>query len=232
MAFTAPLPSRTQTDPCPTGSHPSRCVWLIDLGSREEQYQDNPPKDVRKILLGFEFPTETKVFSPEKGEEPYLLTKKFTRSMHEKGNLRKFLSVWRGEPFTDDQAAKFDISTLLAAPALCSVSHDTRKADRTYANIDTAMRMPKGFKCPPQVNPSLLLDLDDLGNPEVTAAIEKLPRWIKEQIEGSHEWKRFERESDPSWVASNAVPSIGKHDDSDPAWSALCKDEETDPAPF
>lgn len=220
--FTAPTPtSRIETDPCPTGSHPARCVWLIDLGTHREQFKDDEPKDVRKIAIGFEFPTETSIFREEDGPQPYLLTKRFTRSMHEKASLRKFLSTWRGEVITDAEASTFDISKLVGAQALVSVSHDNRKPERTYANIDAAMRMPKGYTCPPQVNPTRIVDLNNLGEPETHAAITTLPKWLKEAIETSYEFLAFERRA-------KGAPG----DDSDAAWAAVVKDEEPAERPF
>lgn len=233
MPFLAPRSAtKPPSEPCPAGAFPARCIWILDLGSHEEAYKDEPPVDKRKIRIGFELPTETKVFKPELGEQPFLIGKEYTFSFHEKASFRKFLETWRGLKFTDEQAYKFDISTLLGQPAMVSVSH-TVKGDRTYANLDAAMKLPKGMTCPPQVGESLILHLDDLGNPDVSATIMKLPPWVREKIEKSREFIRFDRAAnpDPAWVS-------GKDDDSDPAWAALCKDEpkarmaEVDEPPF
>lgn len=47
-----------------------------------------------------ELPTELRVFSEKKGEQPLVIDKEYTLSMAEKSNLRKDLKLWRGKEFT------------------------------------------------------------------------------------------------------------------------------------
>jgi hypothetical protein len=162
---------------------------MVDLGTHEETYEGET-RDRRTVRLGFELPTELKVFKEENGEQPYLIGRDFTFSMHKKSALRAFLQVWRGVPFNDEEASNFDIAKLLGVPAMVSISHTT-KDDKTYAKLDSAMRLPKGTTCPPQVGPSMILHLDDFGSAEFSDTMAKLPEWVRKKIENSREYQSY-----------------------------------------
>lgn len=159
---------------------------MIDLGTHEDKYEGET-RDRRTVRLTFELPTEKKVFKEENGEQPYLISKEFTFSVHEKSGLRKFLQIWQGVPFTNEEANAFDIGKLLGATALVSISHTPRN-DKTYANLDSAMRLPKGMVCPPQIGESLILHLDEFGTAEFSETMAKLPAWIRKKVETSSEY--------------------------------------------
>ena len=71
----------------------------------------------------------------------------FTLTLDERGNLRPFLQSWRGKPFTAEELKGFNVAVLVGVDALVQVSHAV-KGDRTYANIDSAMRLPPGMESP------------------------------------------------------------------------------------
>lgn len=192
MGFTAPK-SQVKSDPAPAGPQIARLVQLIDLGTHDGEWQGKPTSK-REVRLGFELPTELKVFREENGEQPYMVGRNFGFSLHEKANLRKFLEAWRGKKFSDEEAYNFDISTLLAQPAMISISH-TEKGERTYANIDAAMKLPKGSVCPEQINESIMFHLDDLGNDKAMRTLAGLPDWQRKVIESSKEYIRFEAQA-------------------------------------
>lgn len=184
--FTAPPSAGTKSDPAPAGTHVARCVQMLDLGTHEDTYEGET-RDRRSVRLTFELPTETKVFKEDEGPKPYFIGRDYTFSMHPKSALRGFLQVWRGVPFTDEEANSFDIGKLIGAPALVSISHKPAN-DKIYARLDSAVRLPKGMICPPQVSESLLLHLDDFGTPEFSETMAKLPEWVRKKIESSDEY--------------------------------------------
>lgn len=171
--------------PMPAGNYVARCYQMIQIGTVEEEFQGEKKK-MHKVRLGFEFPTETKVFKEENGEQPFVLSKEFTLSMHEKSTLRKFLQSWRGKEFAEHEAKAFDISVLLEKPCMIQVIHkETQKGVR--ANIASISSMPKGLICPEQINPSQLLSFDNF-NEEL---FNSMPDFIKEKIESSEEYKKI-----------------------------------------
>ena len=84
-------------------------------------------KQVNKVRITWELPTELKVFNPDKGEQPQAISKEFTLSMHEKSSLRAFLTSWRGKGFTEDEAKAFDVTKLLGVPCMLSIVHEPGK---------------------------------------------------------------------------------------------------------
>lgn len=162
----------------------ARCYQMIEIGTVTEEYMGEP-KTSKKVRIGWEFPTETRVFKEENGEQPYVLSKEFTLSMHEKSNLRKVLGSWRGKPFTDQEAHSYDITQLLGKTCMIQVVHKTAKNGETYANIDTISTVPKGMTVPKAFNPIFVLSYDDF-------SIEKfnsLPDFIKNKMKESEEYK-------------------------------------------
>lgn len=77
---------------------------------------------------------------------PLVLRRDFTKTLGKDSNLRKTLESWRGTPFTEEQLSQgFDVDVLFGAPALVSIVHN-QNGDKTYANVDTVLRLPKAMK--------------------------------------------------------------------------------------
>ena len=64
----------------PAGNHIARCYSMVELGTLTETILGQE-KQVHKIRLTFELPDELRVFNPEKGEQPCVISKEFTLSM-------------------------------------------------------------------------------------------------------------------------------------------------------
>ena len=142
---------------CPSGSHVARCYGMIEIGTVEQVYQGESKK-AHKVIIDFELPLETAVFKDGEEEKPFVISKEYTLSFHEKSTLRAHLSSWRGKPFSDSEAGSFDITKLVGIPAMVNVIHKaSQDGTKTYANIASISPMPKGLTCPDQVNPSRIL---------------------------------------------------------------------------
>ena len=175
-------------DIIPSGSYPARCISMIDIGTIPSEWKGEM-KSRTVIRLTFELPTLTKVFNPDKGEQPYVKDIQFTKSLHEKSNLLPFLNNWRGKSLTIQECQGFDLSVLLGAECLLSIVHETVK-DKTYANIGGISTLPKGLVCPAQFNHSLIWDYQDNFNQElVSEENDIIPTWLREKIQTSSEWK-------------------------------------------
>ncbi len=78
---------------------------------------------------------------------PLFLDSWFNATLGEGSSLRAHVEQWRGQPFTDDELHGFDLERLLDAPAFGQVSHNI-VGNKTYANIDSIMRLPQGKDAP------------------------------------------------------------------------------------
>ncbi len=128
--------------PMSAGTYVARCYSMVHIGTIEDSFQGEK-KVLNKVRLSFEFPTETKVFKEEEGEKPYILSKEFTLSMHEKATLRKMLESWRGKAFTDEEAKSFDITKLLGKPCMISVVHKAKDDGKVYAELSSIAGMQR-----------------------------------------------------------------------------------------
>jgi hypothetical protein len=178
-------------EPVNSGNHVGRCVQMIELGSVNFQTPEGP-KLLHKVRITWELPLETKVFKEENGEQPFVLSKEYTLSMHEKSNLRKDLEAWRGKKYSEEESKAVDITKLVGVPCMLNVVHEEKKGN-VYANIASITPLPKGMVCPPQVNPSFVLSYDDFDFDKFNS----LPTWLKEKMETTPE---FQKVKSPSTV--------------------------------
>lgn len=171
--------------PVDAGTYVARCVSMIHLGTLNEEF-NGEKKELNKVRISWELPTELKVFKEENGEQPQLVSKDFTLSMHEKSSLRKFLQSWRGKSFTEAEAKSFDITKLMGKPCMLSIIHKLGKASgKAYADISSVSVMVKGMVCPDQINESF--EYSVLNHSEELFA--KIPKFIQEKIVTSKEYK-------------------------------------------
>jgi hypothetical protein len=174
------------------GTYVARCYSMIEIGTIEVEFKGEKKKQ-HKVAITWELPTETAIFHEEKGPEPFVVSKKYTLSMHEKSNLRKDLESWRGKGYTDEEAKKVDITKLIGQPCLLSVIQSPRPDDasKTYTAISSITKMMKGQECPDQINPTRILSYDEF-NWEV---FDSLSDYMKDQIKSSDEFKRMQEPS-------------------------------------
>lgn len=165
--------------PAPAGTHPARCVKIIDIGTHHDSYQGQT-KTKNKVIIFWELPNE--MTDTEAGKLPAIVTKFYTNSLHEKATLRAELESWRGKQFTEDELKKFDLMKILGAPCLITVIHDTNGR----ARVNSVVALPKGLVCPEQITPSFAFWLDEWNQGE----FDKLTDGIKGLIRDSDEYKQ------------------------------------------
>jgi hypothetical protein len=168
------------------GTYVARCISMIEIGTVREEFQGQI-KSVQKVQIRWELPTELSIFDPEKGEQPFSVSKMYTLSMHEKSNLRKDLESWRGGGFSEEDARKFDITKLLSKPCILNIIHRPSKTNpgRTVTEISSIMPLMKGQVCPDQINPTRVLSYDNF-NWEL---YESLSDYTKDKIKSSVEFQ-------------------------------------------
>lgn len=125
------------------GSVQCTLVDVIDLGMQHESYMGEPVKLVHKCALVWQIDE----VNPDTSK-PFEMSKEFTVSMGAKANLRKFLGVWRGKSYTDEQATEgAPLHKLYGVNGIMQIEHKQSKAnpDRTYAQIVSVTPLIKGM---------------------------------------------------------------------------------------
>lgn len=121
----------------------SQCVLVdvINLGMQPVSYMGGPTKMVHKCALVWQIEEA----NPDTGK-PFEMSKEFTVSMNEKANLRKFLGVWRGKSYSEEEALEgAPLQKLAGVNGLMQIEHKQSKTnpDRSYANIMSVTLLPK-----------------------------------------------------------------------------------------
>lgn len=197
--------STANYSPCPAGAYLARCILIADLGTVQTDWQGQT-KHARKVLLSWEILDDE---ARRDDGEPFILSKRYTASLHEKAALRKDLASWRGRDFTADELAGFDLKNILGQPCMLSVVHQD-KDGRTFANIAAIMKTPKG-SAPPQASGVLVHWAMDTPAPN-WEAFARLPKRIAEQVQAAPEFARLNPPksvtlSTPAPAASSPAPA-------------------------
>lgn len=170
--------AKPKLPPIEPGVYIAICVGVIDLG---EQYSEKFKNYSNKVKIVWEIPSET--VEVEGKQEPRQLSKEFTISASNKGNLRGFISSWNAKTYSDDEFLELDLFEQLGlACQLNVVLNETGE----YANINTIMPLPKGFPVPESKTEFIKWDMDAWDD----AVFEKLPEWIRDQIKKSTQYQK------------------------------------------
>lgn len=174
--------------PPPPGTHPAICYRFIDLGTQVQDYQGER-KQARKVMISWEI-TDPDV-RMEDGR-PFILSSRYTWSMHEKATLRKTLESWRGKPFVDGDFGPggFNVKNLIGVGCFVSVIHK-EKEGKTYGNITGIVKLPKGMNAGELVNETVYLSLDDFDRD----TFNKLGEGLQTIIKGSPEYQSLARQN-------------------------------------
>lgn len=188
----------------PAGNYPAICYQMIEIGTIKELVMGQE-KTLTKVRIGWELPTETKVFGEEKGEQPCVISKEYTLSMNEKATLRKMLASWRGKDFTEDEAKKFDVTKLLGVPCIVNIIHKpgTKDPSVSYNEIASVTPIIKGMVVPKQVNPTFVLSYDNFDMEK----FESLPDFIKDKMKTSEQFQKLQQPS-ATHLPESHEPSI------------------------
>lgn len=171
----------------PAGNYIARCYQMIEIGTVEEIILGKKVI-APKVRIGWELPTELKVYSEDKGEQPKVFSKEYTLSMHEKSNLRKDLKSWRSKDFTEEEAKAFDITKMLGVPCMLNIIHKPSKdGTKIYEEISGITAVPKGVPVPPQINKTFVLSYDNFDE----ELFNSLPDFIKGKMMTSLEYAKL-----------------------------------------
>lgn len=194
-----PQHARTQKPIPPAGIHPAICYAIIDMGVHQEAFKGNPPRNVQKLKMCFEFPTlPEQVFNEEKGPQRLSIMQDYNVSTGDKATLMKMLKQWRGVD-TIDLAQ--DLKAYLGAPCNILVKHMT-KDGITYANIEGSglMVLPHSQQLGATKNPLVFFDTDSFSWP----AFHSLWKFVQDKLRSSVDWPNILAKHGPEPVNPNA----------------------------
>jgi hypothetical protein len=140
MPIYASAGSGTKFQPAPAGTYAAVCCDVFDLGVLTVEWQGQK-KQQHKVLVSWQ------INEDRDDGKPYLVSKRYTLSLHEKAGLRKDLEAWRGRKFTEEELHRFDVETIVGKPCLLNIIHNQSGGD-TYANVAGVMALPKGMPAP------------------------------------------------------------------------------------
>jgi hypothetical protein len=122
------------------GTYAAVCQSVHDLGILETTYQGETKKQHKIIIL---WELDERIPDGKFQGERFIVSKRYTLSLHEKSTLRGDLKSWRGRDFTEDELAAFDLEKLRGANCLISMV-EIEKSGKVYTNVAAIMGAPKG----------------------------------------------------------------------------------------
>lgn len=164
----------TNFKPLEAGTHAAVCTQIVGIGPQETGFGLK-----EKIKIRFEVPAERVEWETdgEKHEGPAVIWATYTASLNEKANLRKDLEAWRGRAFTAEELQGFELGNLLKVGCMISVVHRDHDG-KTYANIASLARLPKGMDAPQPEGDVLMFDYLT----HSAAELEALPEWLQAKV--------------------------------------------------
>ena len=203
MSLTIKQGENRNYPPVEAGTHHAICTQVIELGTQKEEWDDDV-KWTPKVLLGFEFADLTIEVETDEGTEqkPRVLSKKYTKSMHEKSNLYKDLIAWRGVEFTEEEKMGFSLTDVLGVNCLLQVIHKPKKKGGIKAIIGNVSKLMKNMQKARQKSDLVSYDIDEDG----VNIPEGLPDWVIKTIKESVEYQELVGEPQTPPVPDDDIP--------------------------
>lgn len=185
MSLKAKRKPANNIPPVDGGTYMAVCIGVIDLGEQYRQFEKQKQgRYVNECMFIFEIPSE-RVQVDGEDKPRWLSTKRLTVSLHERSALYQMLTSWRGRPLSDAELDPtgdgFDLSQMLGAGAMLSVSVVERDDGSRHNKIEAVTGFPKGIEVPKVESEPLLFDADE---PDMDM-LEKMPEWIQDIIRKS-----------------------------------------------
>lgn len=184
MSLVMPKETGGDFELVPAGTFAATCYRVIDLGTQQVEWQGKV-KNQKKVMLSWEM-TDEKMTDGR----PFAMHQRYTLSSSDKSALRRDLESWRGRPFTEEELGKFDISNLLGKACLLGIVHEPKNG-KTYANLSSILRLPKGMTATPAINNLVQFDLSNFDkavyeslSDSLRAVIAKSPEY--QELMGAH----------------------------------------------
>lgn len=184
MSLTARRPEGGDFKSVPPGTHPARCIGLVDLGFQEEEWKGEK-KTREQVWLSFELPNET--IERDGVVQPMIIGTRVTNILLQNSKLYKWLTAWRGKEFSDAELEGFRLPNILGTACMLTVVEN----QHGKAKIEGIGKMIKGLQLPQQHNSTLCFELPDGDAPqtdntawpvETVQAFQMLPEFLQNII--------------------------------------------------
>jgi hypothetical protein len=136
MSIIASKP-KTEYSNAPEGLHQAVCCDVVDLGMQETGFDG---KKAHKVQIRWQL---DQIDPKSKDKWPYMVTRSFRLSLHEKASLRAILESWRGRKFTPEELEGFDLEKLIGVNCQVQILHNVKQGGETYANVQAIVPAPK-----------------------------------------------------------------------------------------
>lgn len=144
MSITFDQPEHFEKHVVSAGSHHAVVHSVHDLGLQKNSYLGEI-KMQRQVVVVFEIVDEQIPDGDFKGKN-HVVSKRYTKSLGDKANLRLDLKNWRGKDFTNEEISKFDLESIVGKNCIISVTHKTTKKGNTWVNIGSIAKLMPGME--------------------------------------------------------------------------------------
>lgn len=183
--------TKPKLPPVAPGVYMAVCVGVIDLGEQLCEYKEKKGGSYKnQVQFVWELVGETVEVDGE--QKPRQLSRTFSVTASKKGNLIGFISGWNGTSYTEEQFLDLDLFGQAGrACQLNVVLSDTGE----YANVDSAIPLPKGIPAPQTDTPLILWNMDEWDD----AALSWRPTSAGRKRNGrKRRRKRYQRQTRPN----------------------------------
>lgn len=168
--------------PIEEGTYFALCYGLIDVG---DEYSEKFDKCAPKFMILWELMGAGTVTVDGK-EVNRTVSKRYSKSLNPKSNLRKDLRAWRGREFTDEELKRFDMCNILGAPCQIQIVN-TNSNGKVYSNIAAIMNLPKGMPKPTPTEEKIYWDFEDCEIED--DAWNRIPKWVQDVIRNNETYQ-------------------------------------------
>lgn len=116
------------------GQHDAVCIDIVDLGVVRSAWGEANKVEARWALSEVD---------PKSGMR-FIVSRRFTPSLHEKSALRPFLEKWRGKKFDAKELEGFDLEKLIGVGCQLFITHNPGEDGTVWANVVGAIPPAKG----------------------------------------------------------------------------------------
>jgi hypothetical protein len=197
------------------GMHNARVVRFIEQGTQETEFGEK-----FKVQVSFELVDASHVFNEDKGEQNFMVHRKYNKSLHKRSDMGKDIRAIFGKDFPEKGSIEMD--EIADRPCQVEIVHSE---DGQYANVVKVVGPPKTGKVAKSENEFISLYLDDNFDEDV---FDSLHDSIREKIEESPEYQEVTGNKGPKRKkkASDEDDEEEEDDDKPKRKSRRDKDEE------
>jgi hypothetical protein len=183
----------------PAGLHMARLYSIIDLGHQATEWAGET-KIMHKVVFTWELHGNDDNDQPLKTDDgkPLIVSKRYTVSLGDQARLRQDLEAWSNKKMTPEDRKNFDLKNLLGKFCMVNITHSE---DGKYANISGISPVPSALRNaqPEGINPPLHFWLAEFDQ----AKYDALPKYYREKITESSEWRGQKQRDAEAPVASD-----------------------------